>query len=177
MRIEEPEVTKRENPGTEAGEIEIKSMDGAERPDVMIRKMGWEDTAEVSCLEAEIFTRPWSRQGFLDAISGKETIFLVAELSGKIVGYCGMYCAADEGEITNVAVAPEARKNGVGGKLLECLFMAAKNAGIRQIILEVRVSNEVAIRLYEKYGFTIQGTRRNFYDEPREDAHVMLRSQ
>lgn len=148
-----------------------------EQQNLIIRRMKCEDTAEVSRLEAEIFTRPWSQQGFLEALSGKGVIFLVAELSGKLVGYCGMYCAADEGEITNVAVRPDARRNGIGEQLMKSLLMEARNAGIRQVVLEVRVSNEAAIRLYEKYSFTIQETRRNFYDEPREDAYVMLCSQ
>ena len=135
------------------------------------------DIAEVSRLEAEIFTQPWSQQGFLDALSGENVIFLVAESKGRIVGYCGMYCAADEGEITNVAVAPKARRCGVGRRLRERFLGEARSAGARQVILEVRVSNEAAIRLYEKFGFTIRGTRRNFYDDPQEDAYVMILSQ
>ncbi len=146
-------------------------------PGLIIRKMEQEDAAEVSRLEAEIFTQPWSRQGFLDALSGEKVIFLVAELEGAIVGYCGMYCAADEGEITNVAVTPRVRRHGIGKQLMERFLMEAKDAGARQVILEVRVSNQAAIHLYERFGFTIQGTRKDFYDEPREDAYVMILSQ
>ncbi len=146
-------------------------------PGLIIRKMEQADAAEVSRLEAEIFAQPWSRQGFLDALSGEGVIFLVAELRGEIVGYCGMYCAADEGEITNVAVAPKARRHGVGKQLMEHFLREAKDAGARQVILEVRISNEAAIHLYERFGFTIRGTRKDFYDEPREDAYVMILSQ
>ncbi len=144
---------------------------------LITRKMEQEDAAEVSRLEAEIFTQPWSRQGFLDALSGEKVIFLVAELEGEIVGYCGMYCAADEGEITNVAVTSRVRRHGIGKQLMERFLMEAKDAGARQVILEVRVSNRAAIHLYERFGFTIQGTRKDFYDEPREDAYVMILSQ
>ena len=144
---------------------------------LQIRKMERADAAEVSRLEAEIFTKPWSQQGFLDALSGENVIFLVAESLGKIVGYCGMYCAADEGEITNVAVAPEARNRGVGKLLMAQFLEEAKKAGARQVILEVRVSNEAALHLYEKFGFSVCGIRKDFYEEPVEDAYVMTLSQ
>lgn len=145
--------------------------------ELVIRKMVPEDAGAVSRLEAEIFTQPWSEQGFLDALAGEKVIFLVAELMGRIVGYCGMYCAADEGEITNVAVAEHVRRCGIGEQLMMRLLGEAGNAGARQVILEVRVSNEAAIHLYEKFGFVACGVRKDFYEEPREDACVMILSQ
>lgn len=141
-----------------------------------IRPMEPEDVEAAARLEAEIFTRPWSSQGFLDAITGGNTIFLVA-VSGELLGYCGMYCAADEGEITNVAVGPLARRRGIGGALLDRLLLEGRKAGICNVILEVRVSNEEAIRLYQKKGFTVAGVRRNFYECPAEDGYVMICSQ
>lgn len=145
--------------------------------DVQIRRMEQGDVEKVSCLERQIFSQPWSRQGFLDALANENVIFLVAEAEKRIVGYCGMYCALDEGEITNVAVDSETRKKGVGRKLMDKLLGEAKTAGIRTVILEVRVSNEAAIRLYESFGFTVWGTRKGFYEKPREDGYVMSLSQ
>lgn len=144
---------------------------------IEIRRMEPRDAGQVSLLEQQIFSQPWSCQGFLDALAMEHAIFLVAESEGRILGYCGMYCAMDEGEITNVAVDTELRRNGIGKLLMERLLAEAKRAGIRTVILEVRVSNESAIRLYEAFGFTIQGTRKGFYEWPKEDGYVMMLSQ
>ena len=80
----------------------------------IIRSMRAEDAAKVASLEAEIFSQPWSENAFLDSLCLPDTIFLVAEESGVIQGYIGMYLAADEGEITNVAVNPACRRRGIG---------------------------------------------------------------
>lgn len=141
-----------------------------------IRPMEPKDVEAAARLEAEIFTRPWSPQGFLDAITGSNTIFLVA-VGQELLGYCGMYCAADEGEITNVAVGPLARRQGVGSALMDRLLKESREAGICKCVLEVRISNEEAIHLYEKKGFTVAGIRKNFYESPFEDGYVMVRSQ
>ncbi len=145
--------------------------------DLVIRPMEAQDVDDVARLEAEIFTMPWSRQGFLDTLSMGNVIFLTAFRQRELLGYCGMYCGADEGEITNVAVAPGARREGIGGRMLDQLLMESRAAGVRQVILEVRVSNLEAIHLYEKKGFYVAGIRRNFYENPREDGCVMMRSQ
>lgn len=142
-----------------------------------IRRMQPEDAGEVSRLEQEIFSRPWSRQGFLDALSCDNVIFLVAETEEELAGYCGMYCALDEGEITNVAVAEKQRNRGAGRMLVEQLLKEAQASGIRRVILEVRVSNDSAIRLYERLGFSVCGIRKGFYEKPREDGYVMALSQ
>lgn len=138
-----------------------------------IRRMKNEDTEAVSNMEKEIFSQPWSCQGFLDALAADNVIFLVAEVEGRIAGYCGMYCALDEGEITNVAVDEEFRNCGIGKQLMQRLLLEAKKADITNIILEVRVSNASAIHLYETIGFAIQGIRKGFYECPKEDGYVM----
>ena len=111
---------------------------------------------------------------FLDSLCLPDTIFLVAEESGVIQGYIGMYLAADEGEITNVAVNPACRRRGIGEGLLTEMKKRAADHKIARIVLEVRVSNEGAIRLYEKQGFSSVGIRRGFYEFPREDARIMV---
>lgn len=142
-----------------------------------IRRMEPKDAEEVGSLEAAIFSQPWSCQGFLDALSNDNVLFLVAESKQELIGYCGMYYSLDEGEITNVAVAEAWRKCGVGSRLLKQLLLEARQTGIRTVVLEVRVSNENAIHLYESLGFTIEGIRKGFYEKPKEDAHVMSLSQ
>ena len=136
-----------------------------------------EDCVRVAELEKAIFSQPWSEQGFREALNMEQNIFLVAEEEGTICGYIGMYQSLDEGEITNVAVAPEKRNAGVGRMLMQAAMEQAKRQGITRIVLEVRVSNASAIRLYEKCGFVNCGIRRGFYDFPKEDAYIMIYSQ
>ena len=102
---------------------------------------------------------------------------ILADLRANFQGECsevGMYLAMDEGEITNVAVAPVERCHGVGGMLLTELLKIAENKGVARIVLEVRASNDSAIRLYERNGFVQCGMRKGFYEFPKEDAYVMV---
>ena len=102
---------------------------------------------------------------------------IIADLRANFQGECsevGMYLAMDEGEITNVAVAPVERCHGVGGMLLTELLKIAENKGVARIVLEVRASNDSAIRLYERNGFVQCGMRKGFYEFPKEDAYVMV---
>lgn len=147
-----------------------------------IRRMTAEDVSQVETIERVSFSRPWSRQSFLDALILPDTVFLVAEKpavnsagdSGTvIVGYIGMYTSLDEGEITNVAVWDIFRGQGIGRALVSAMQREAGIAKIKRVVLEVRVSNTSAIHVYEKQGFRSLGFRRNFYDFPREDALIM----
>lgn len=144
---------------------------------ISIRRMQPMDADRAAEIEKSIFSQPWSKQGFLDALNISGTIFLVAEEGTDILGYIGMYCAFEEGEITNVAVDASARCRGIGGMLIAEAKKAAAQQGLTRIVLEVRVSNENAIRLYERNGFVSQGVRRGFYDFPKEDANIMIYTQ
>lgn len=144
---------------------------------ITVRAMRKEDVAAVAKLEAQIFSQPWSAQGFWDALALSDTVFLVAEEGNRILGYCGMYLTIDEGEITNVAVDSGERCRGVGQELLIQMQKEAKHRGITRLVLEVRVSNHSAIRLYERNGFSIAGVRKGFYECPREDAYIMICGQ
>lgn len=140
-----------------------------------VREMAASDIGAVAALEAEIFSMPWSAQGFADTLHREDVLFLVACEGEKLLGYAGVYCTLDEGEITNVAVAQPARRRGVGRALIEELIRALADREIFRVVLEVRASNEPAIRLYEQEGFAVVGTRKNFYEKPAEDAYVMVR--
>lgn len=141
---------------------------------MILRTMEEVDIAAVAALEAESFSVPWSAAGFFDTLGREDVVFLVAYEEQVLLGYVGVYCSVDEGEITNVAVAPQARRMGVGRALLRALFAQLAQREIFRIVLEVRVSNTPAIRLYEQMGFCTQGIRKNFYEKPTEDAYVML---
>lgn len=141
--------------------------------------MKHKDIPETARIEAECFSVPWSEKGFQDALDGDRNIFLTASSgereNGKIVGYIGMYTAADEGEITNIAVTGNARRSGTGRLLVEEACLAAQKIGVRSIYLEVRVSNDPAIKLYQTCGFELCGIRKKFYSRPQEDAYVMVK--
>ncbi len=139
-----------------------------------IRPMTQADVFEVAALEAETFSMPWSEKSLLETLCREEMLFLVAR-KGRLLGYAGVCMSLDEGEITNVAVAVDARRHGVARRLLEELAARMAEAHIYRLVLEVRVSNTAAIRLYEGCGFAAAGVRRRFYERPVEDAYVMCR--
>ena len=140
---------------------------------MIIRTMQKGDVAAVAALEAQIFSMPWSAAGFADTLPREDVIFLVAYEQDELLGYVGIYCTLDEGEITNVAVAPAARRRGIARALLTELKRQLACRNVARIVLEVRVSNEPAIRLYEQMGFSVLGVRKNFYEKPAEDAYIM----
>lgn len=140
-----------------------------------IKSMQPEHVTQVAAIAAEVFSQPWSKESFLQALQQENACFLVACDKERVLGYCCMYMAADEGEIDNVAVIPQARRLGIGNLLLKELTDRGRAHGVTRFFLEVRVSNEAAIHLYHSNGFTEQGIRRNFYRQPTEDACIMNR--
>ena len=140
---------------------------------MIIREMTPSDVPQVAAIEAQCFSLPWSEQGFLDSIAREDTIFLVAEISGAIAGYIGMYTSYGEGEITNVAVSSEYRKQGIGNALVGAMQSTGREKQLECILLEVRFSNERALSLYKRNGFKELGLRKNFYEKPTEDAIIM----
>lgn len=116
---------------------------------------------------------PWSAASFLQMIEKEDSAYFVAEEDGRLLGGCGLLLIAGEGNITNVVVAPEARRRGVATGLLTYLLAEGGRAGLTAYTLEVRVSNVAAIRLYEKLGFASEGIRPGFYEKPTEDAMIM----
>ena len=139
----------------------------------MIREMNIEDLAVVSEIEKMCFTMPWSRDGFEAALSMQGNVFIVYEKNDEILGYCGYYGVLDEAEITNVAVHPDMRNRGIGRDMVSALLSKANKAGIKRVLLEVRESNDPAIHLYEELGFKKLGIRKDFYEQPRENAYIM----
>ncbi len=143
---------------------------------MLIRPMEPQDISQVADIESKSFSMPWSEEGFLDALGYDDNILLVATEAEKIVGYVCVYVSFDEGELTNIAVEPDCRGQGIGFELMDAVKTEAMNSSVSRIVLEVRVSNNPAITLYEKCGFTNIGIRKNFYEQPREDAYIMVYS-
>lgn len=140
---------------------------------ITVREMQLSDLDQVARIEAEIFSEPWSRNGFETSLISEDTIYLTAFERGEAVGYCGLLRSFEEADITNVAVAAEFRNRGIGRKMLQVLMQKGREAGILRFTLEVRVSNRSAIHLYETLGFEAAGVRKHFYRKPEEDALIM----
>lgn len=138
-----------------------------------IRKMKEADIEAVAGIERQIFSMPWSEQGFRSSLNSEDTLYLVVDNEDQILGYCGFLQSFDEADITNVAVAPEMRNSGIGFAMLTELMQQGRARGIECYTLEVRAGNAAAIHLYEKLGFESVGIRKNFYDKPKEDAVIM----
>jgi ribosomal-protein-alanine N-acetyltransferase len=136
--------------------------------------MKQEDVPAVAAIEQTCFSQPWSEKGFSDALCNSDAIFWVAEDENEILGYVGMYLSVDEGEITNVAVGEPFRGRGIGTALMEAACGCAVEHSLLQIVLEVRASNAGAIALYRHCGFERIGSRKGFYEFPKEDADIMI---
>ena len=139
----------------------------------MIRRMLEADLSDVSELERQYFSMPWSEKQLRESLENPDYLFLVLELEGKIAGYAGLVRAGDKGDITNVVLAEECRGRGFGKLLVRTLLEEGKRRGIRDFTLEVRVSNTPAIHVYEALGFVKEGVRKRFYEKPTEDAWIM----
>ncbi|WP_409252636.1 ribosomal protein S18-alanine N-acetyltransferase [Bacillus sp. SCS-153A] len=142
--------------------------------DYTIRLMTTEDLDQVMEVEANSFSIPWSRDAFFNEIETNHfATYIVIEDQGQIIGYCGVWIIIDEAHITNIAVLPSYRGQGLGGKLMASMIEIAKEMGARTMTLEVRVSNTPAQSLYRKFGFQQGGIRKNYYSDNQEDALVM----
>ncbi len=138
-----------------------------------IRRMTAGDVPEVAALEKNCFSVPWSEQSFREEMDNSIAVYFVAEMDGMLAGYCGFWQVADEGHITNVAVLKQFRRRGVGSRLVAEMERYARSIGLVLMTLEVRKSNQAAIGLYEKYGFSAIGERKNYYQRPVENALIM----
>ncbi len=143
--------------------------------EISIRKLQESDIEPLSRIEAESFSMPWSPEDFADLLNHSYCTYLVAEAEGRVVGSCGMRVIYGEGNIDNVVVAKEFRGQGIAQKMMKELIALGEREGVEAFTLEVRVSNEAAIRVYEKVGFVSEGIRPGFYERPREDAMIMWR--
>lgn len=110
--------------------------------DVEISYMTLEDIDDVMVVEKLSFTIPWSKNALIEEVlNNRMAIYITAKVNGKAIGYAGMWKIFDEGHITNIAVHPEYRQNGIGSRLVEKLVDIAKERGIVKMTLEVRKSN------------------------------------
>jgi [ribosomal protein S18]-alanine N-acetyltransferase len=136
--------------------------------------MKLEHIDDVLIIEKFSFKTPWTRDAFMmELTNNKCSLYRVLIYNNKVVAYGGMWVLLDEGHITNIAVHPEYRGNGLGDKIVEDLIHAAKGKGVTSMTLEVRVSNISAINLYRKHGFADVAIRKGYYQDTNEDGIIM----
>lgn len=142
---------------------------------IEITEMRQSHLDQMAELEKICFSLPWSRDMLADELSNKHAKYYVAVTEdGRIAGYIGMHVVLDEGYITNVATAPEFRRQGIAKALITKVLEYCRSKGMIYITLEVRESNAGAIALYESFGFRKIGKRADYYQKPLEDALIMF---
>ena len=135
--------------------------------------MKQEDADEIAAIEEMTFAMPWSRKDFWAEAVNENAIYIVGLIENKVVAYAGAWISFEEAQVTNVAVPPDYRRQGIGAELFAKLIDEVKILGVTAITLEVRPSNKSAIRLYEKYGLKSVGRRKGYYLDNNEDALIM----
>lgn len=142
--------------------------------EIRIGPMKEVDLTQVMAIEQKSFADPWTLQSFYREIQENPySRYLVAYRQERLVAYIGGWLINDQLHITNLAVDPQERGNGLAKKLLDELVRLSRKEGINKATLEVRVSNDAAINLYRKNGFAIVGRRPKYYINNQEDALIM----
>lgn len=141
--------------------------------DIVVRKLQEGDIPELSRIEAESFSMPWSADAFRELLDRPYCTYFVALADGRLAGCCGYTDICHEANIDNVVVALKYRNLGIAQAMLQRLMEQGQTSGIEAYTLEVRVSNLAAIHIYEKLGFQSAGIRPGFYEKPVEDAVIM----
>ncbi|MEO5933992.1 MAG: ribosomal protein S18-alanine N-acetyltransferase [Duganella sp.] len=134
------------------------------------------DLADVLALEESVYPHPWSMGNFVDSLNSNYEAWVLRDQNGDLLGYFLLMGIVDEAHLLNVAVAGSMQGQGLGRVLLNQAVACARGLGMESVLLEVRPSNQRALRIYERYGFKQIGRRKGYYpaaDQLREDAIVM----
>jgi ribosomal-protein-alanine N-acetyltransferase len=136
---------------------------------------GEADLEGVLAVEEESFTNPWTREMYAWELQNRSVchIYVVRTPECAVAGFCAFWLVFDEIHINNLAMRPAYRGQGLGTQLIRHVLEEGKALGARRATLEVRASNQAARRLYERLGFYVAGTRRNYYTNPVEDALIL----
>lgn len=140
----------------------------------VVRQATKADAEAIYAIETDSFSTPWSLESVIRELEEqKERIYFLVEEDGQAVAYAGAWMVYDEGQITNIAVRPDNRREGYGAIVTRKLIKELFNRGMTEIFLEVRISNIAALALYRRLGFTVKGVRKAYYTNPTEDAYIM----
>ena len=129
--------------------------------------------SQVADIEKRCFNDPWSEKSVASELNNKLAHWIVCTEGQTVLGYVGTQTVMDETDMMNIAVHPDHRRKHIADKLMEALIADLKQMGSHSLTLEVRASNESAKALYERWGFTEAGRRKNYYRNPREDALIL----
>ena len=150
---------------------------------LVIDPMELRHVPQIAALERETFSLPWDEASIRGELENPLALWLVAEDAdaagagagdaAALLGYVGSQTCFEDADILNVAVLPTARRRGIAAALMRELERLLIPKGVERITLEVRASNEPAIRLYEKLGYAQVGHRKGYYEKPREDALIL----
>ena len=142
-----------------------------------LRAMRWWDVEAAAEIERRLFPDAWSVETFWAELAGvpETRHYVVAEDDGVLLGYAGLFATRHSADVQTVAVAPEAQGSGLGATLLQDLLDEATRRGCGEVLLEVRVDNEPARRLYERHGFERVAVRRGYYQPGSVDGLVLRR--
>ncbi|TFW09910.1 ribosomal-protein-alanine N-acetyltransferase [Oxalobacteraceae bacterium OM1] len=139
-------------------------------------RMQLDDLAEVLNIENDVYPHPWTRGNFLDSMYSGYDTWVLREPSGMLAGYFLLMFAVDESHLLNISVRRDLHGKGVGRLQLDKVIALSRDKGMQSVLLEVRPSNEQALKVYLRYGFEQIGIRRGYYpaaEGKREDAIVM----
>lgn len=142
--------------------------------EVLIEVMTVDDLPEVHSIETAAFTTPWSETLFHNELCKPISISRVSRINGRVAGYLCANVVLDEAHILNLAVHKDFRQLGIASFMVRQMIETMRDQDCRSVFLEVRASNEEALKMYEKIGFRFLGTRKNYYVSPAEDAVVMV---
>ncbi|MUG72108.1 MULTISPECIES: ribosomal protein S18-alanine N-acetyltransferase [Paenibacillus] len=146
----------------------------ADHDTVRFRAMTEADIPAICEIEQESFTTPWTAGAFHNELTNNQFAkYTVLEFDGEVAGYGGMWLIMEEAHVTNIAIRQKYRGQKLGERLLTEMQQTASLFGVQRMTLEVRPSNEIARRLYEKKGFRSVGVRRGYYTDNQEDAIIM----
>ena len=141
-----------------------------------IRRMREGDLPEVRTIETLSFSNPWSDNTFRGEIQNTSVSYpmVVVEKPGdRVVGYIIYWHVREDVQVNNIAVHPDFRRRGIGEALMRHVIEKVRANGATFMTLEVRPSNAAAVTLYQRLGFEVLGTRKNYYTNPDEDAYLM----
>ena len=146
--------------------------DAAQTP--LIRNMEIADLAAVLLMEKAFFADAWTENIFRQELDLPQARNLIARYDDReIAGYLNCWLVADEVQLHKIAVRQDRQRQGIASALLAAMLEGARQAGALHATLEVRISNEPAVRLYERFGFTVRSRRPLYYDDTHEDALIM----
>ena len=141
----------------------------------MIKILNSDNIVDLVLIENSCFSHPLSKTNISESINNEKYMFLGYKIDGRLIGYISVFIILDEAYINNIAVLKEFRKQGIGNKLVNEILEVCKNKSCKFVTLEVRESNFPAISLYEKLGFERITVRKNYYNEPIENAIIMTK--